>query len=94
MVGLCLVEIRSLQSLCWLLKPKARQAEPAPRQAPLASGEGMGVPWVCAGMGCPSLGGGGGEASLTLEESRLLPALSGEEVVKGFAHPLLGFLHC
>lgn len=36
----------------------------------------------------------GGWQSLTLEESPLLTALSGEETVKGFPRPLLGFLHC
>lgn len=36
----------------------------------------------------------GGWQSLTLEESPLLTALSGEETVKGFPRPLLGSLHC
>lgn len=57
-VGLCFLEIKSIRSLCLLLKAKARQAELAPHQAPFAHGEGMGHPWVCAGIGCPPLGGG------------------------------------
>lgn len=56
--GFAFLEIKSIRSLCLLLKAKARQAELPPRQAPFAHGEGMGHPWVCAGIGCPSLGGG------------------------------------
>lgn len=36
----------------------------------------------------------GGWQSLTLGASPLLTVLSREEMVKGFAHPLLGLLHC